>query len=120
MPQCYCININDFDWDNKEFVWQNKYFYVLPVSLMFHTPLSLELKIEQAMREIKKKGYKVDYPIEMFLQDGSFKGSLLVEIKNPREEDPKIRMIEKAQGKTFISRLSLNKVKKDVAKIVKQ
>ena len=118
MSQCYCVNINDFDWDQKEFVWRGKYFYVLPIKMFFHNPSGLDYKINELISQVKMAKYEVEYPVQILLQDGKFKGSLMVEIKNPKEGDSHLRMIEKASGKTYISRLPFSKIKKDVAKII--
>lgn len=118
MAECYCVNIEDTEWDRQEFSWQNKYFYTLPIKMFFNVPVGLDMKTSWLMQRIKSSGYALDYPVKMFLQVGRFKGNLMVETTNPKEEDPNIRMIKQASGTTYISRQPFNKIKKDVAKII--
>jgi len=118
MSQCYCVNINDFDWDGKDFAWPERFFYIVPISLFFHNPLNLPGGINLLMKGVKKKDYQIDYPIQILLQDGRFKGKLMVEVNNPDPDDYHIRTVRGVKGKTFISRRPINKIKKDVSKIL--
>jgi len=73
-------------WDKKEFNWQGKTFYFVPVMNIFHHPIGLGDKLEQLNREIKKAGYKVACR-NVIIEYSSFGGKAMIEIEPPNQFD---------------------------------
>ncbi|MCL4535815.1 MAG: hypothetical protein M1370_11735 [Bacteroidetes bacterium] len=91
MPECGCPDIDDDEWQLKEHNWQGKAFYVVPTMTLLHIPVGMANSIQQMMREVKEKGYRLVEPARILSRDGLFRADVMVEIEPPSQPDPRVK-----------------------------
>ncbi len=105
-PRCFCpeLSVEEFaGLDLKEFDFTGKTFYVTKIPIVSHFPMSPEIKIEQTMKEIEKKGYQTAAPLFIIFEDGLLVGKIMIEIIKPSGKDENIQTVAdlKLIGRTF-------------------
>lgn len=112
-PACKCPTINPADWDKKHLNF-TKSFYKTFSPRLFHMPISYAIDIDRATKAAVKKGYKtVEKPMVLDI-DGTFMGSVLVEVENADKLDKNIVSFENTDVYCKVSTLPLKDVQKDV------
>lgn len=91
MAHCGCPDINEEEWQMKEHNWEGRTFYVVPTLTILHIPVGIAKSIQQMMREIKEKGYRIVEPARILSRDGLFRGDVMVEIEPPSQRDPRVK-----------------------------
>lgn len=105
MAQCLCPDFtaqDEKEWDNKEFLWDSRSFYIFNIPMLFHAPRMISRKINKSIDEITAKGFQVKRPVRIISRDGWFSGQLLVEIASPDEVNPRVFTFRNTR---FISRV---------------
>ena len=87
---CGCPAIASEDWEGKVFNWKDKTFFVEDVSYFFSVPINVEKKVQQAAAKIEAKGYMLEEPLMILMQESSFSGKIYVAILPPEEADPQV------------------------------
>ncbi len=90
MVKCNCPEIRDEEWEMREHHWYGKTFYSKRVFMLFHTPISIEDKIKEAMNDIRIRDYELTEPTMTLIKDALFIGNVMIEVKNPDRTDPNI------------------------------
>ena len=99
LKKCTCPHIKPEDWEGKEFDWENKTFYFLPINCILYKPQGLQDKIRQLRKEIIEKNYEFTDFIPVLCEWAAFKGRLMVQIENPQKYDANIYVFD--MGKIF-------------------
>ena len=99
VKRCSCPFIKNEDWENQEFDWENQTFYFLPINNFFNKPLGLPEKVRQLRKEIIDKNYEFTDFIPVVTDWATFKGRVMVQIKNPQTYDEKIHIYD--MGKIY-------------------
>lgn len=95
---CNCPDINLKDYDFKTHLWRDKTFLSFGLPLLFHIPLGIGRVIEEAINDMKKKGYTFDESKHMLLQkDGLFWGVIMIEVDRPQVDDKELVTIKNAE-----------------------
>jgi hypothetical protein len=93
------MRINPADWEGKEFDWENKTFYFLPLNYLFHKPLGLPDKVRQLKKEVISREYAFTEFHPILCDWAAMKGRVMVQIKNPEKYDENIYTSD--MGKVF-------------------
>ncbi len=118
--KCNCPNIDAADWDSKEFEWENKTFYFLPINCVLNKPLGLEEKVRDLRKEIVAKSYEfTDFP-PVICEWAPFKSRVLTEIKNPQEYDENIYVFDMGTIYTTVYQGSAKEFKRAVNEFTSQ
>lgn len=98
---CACPKIDPKEWDGKEFDWENKTFYFLPINNFLHKPIDLEEKVRLLKKSVTASNYEfVDVRV-ILTEWAAFKGRILTQIKNPEIYDANIHIFD--MGKIYTS-----------------
>jgi len=92
--RCSCPKIEAAEWEGKEFDWENKTFYFLPINHLLFKPINLEEKTRQLKREIVHKAYTFIDARLILCEWAQFKGRLMTQIKNPEIYDANIHIFD--------------------------
>ena len=90
MVECNCPEIDGQAFEGVEEDWSDRAFYVRNTPLVFHIPIRIGRDIQKLISEAKSKGYEWDDTSRFMQKDALFKGQVLLEIRNPQEEDPNV------------------------------
>ena len=99
VKRCNCPRIDPAEWEGKEFDWENKTFYFLPLNYLMYKPLGLPEKIRQLRKYIIDKNYSFSDFIPILCNWAPFKGRVMIQIKNPEKYDENIYTFD--MGKVF-------------------
>lgn len=117
VPACKCPTINPADWDKKKLIF-TKSFYKTFSPRLFHMPISYAIDIDRATKGALKKGYKpVEKPMILDI-DGTFMGSVLVEVENANKLDKDVLSFENAEVYTKVSTKPYKDISKDIEELV--
>ncbi len=87
---CGCPVIVDEEWHRKTFSWEGRTFFRKEVKFFFKTPVGIEERTREAAEEIEKRGYALDDPSIILVEQGSFKGAVLIGIMDPDDKSPDV------------------------------
>ena len=99
IKKCGCPRINPADWEGKEFDWENKTFYFLPINNFLYKPQGLQEKIRQLKKEVVQKNYQFTDFIPLLCDWALFKGRVMAQIKNPEKYDEDLYIFD--MGKVY-------------------
>jgi len=99
--RCACPKIDPKEWDSKEFDWENKTFFFLPIFNILNRPQNLEEKVRQLKKAVTALNYEFIDVRVMLTEWAAFKGRLLTQIKNPEIYDANIHVFD--MGKIYTS-----------------
>lgn len=88
--ECGCPSIVDAQWEGQVFNWKDKTFFVEDVSYFFSVPINVEKKVQHVAEAIEAKGYMLEEPLMILMQETSFSGKIYVAILPPEEPDPHV------------------------------
>ena len=111
---CSCATIEKEEWEGKEFDWENKNYYFLPIHSILNKPIDLEEKSRMLKKEIATKAYEFIDPRVILCEWASFKGRLMTEIKNPQTYDANIHIFDMGKIYTTVFRGSKKNLKQAV------
>jgi len=87
---CGCPLIVDDEWQRTAFSWEGRTFFQKEVKFFFKNPMGIEERTREAAEEIEKRGYALDDPSIILVQQGSFKGAVLIGILDPDDNTPEV------------------------------
>ncbi len=82
--------IVDEEWHRTAFSWEGRTFFQKEVKFFFKNPVGIEESTREAALEIEKRGYALDDPSIILVQQGSFKGAVLIGIHDPDDKTPEV------------------------------
>ena len=94
VKRCSCPIIDPAEWEGKEFEWENKTFYFVPVNMLLYKPRNLEEKVRQLRKEVAEKDYKFTDLKPTLCEWAAFKGRLLSQIWNPQKYDESVYVFD--------------------------
>ena len=87
---CGCPVVTAEQWEGQQFNWKDKTFFQEKVNYLFKAPLNVEGKVQVAAEAIEKRGYMLEEPLMILMQEGTFSGAVLVAILPPDAKDPQV------------------------------
>ncbi len=84
-------------WEDGEFDWDAKFYYAVPVSILFGKVRNLFDAAQQLRAELASKGYEPYEEAKLLLEVEMFKGRLLINVPKPDQYDANIVEIEKSK-----------------------
>ncbi|MBM4371551.1 MAG: hypothetical protein FJ098_07850 [Deltaproteobacteria bacterium] len=88
--QCGCPLIDDGEWHRRAFSWEGRTFFRKEVRFFFKTPMGIEERTREAAEEIERRGYALDEPCVILVEQASFRGAVLIGILDPGEKTPDV------------------------------
>jgi hypothetical protein len=83
---CGCPVIVNEEWHRTAFSWEGRTFFQKEVKFFFKNPVGIEERTREAAEQIEKRGYAMDDPSIILVQQGSFKGAVLIGILDPDDK----------------------------------
>ena len=123
--KCRCPRIDVLEWEEKEFDWENKTFYFLPIKFLpikflLHKPFGLEEKIKQLRNEVAQKGYEFINMNVTLCEWASLSGRLMTQIKNPEKYDANIQVFDMGKVYTTVFKGKSKELKQAVNDFISQ
>ncbi|MFH1532165.1 MAG: hydrolase [Pseudomonadota bacterium] len=107
---CGCPVIVDEEWHRTTFSWEGRTFFQKEVKFFFKNPVGIEERTREAAEEIEKRGYALDDPSIILVQQGSFKGAVLIGILEPDDQTPEVVTFDARPLVSVVSRSKEPKV----------
>jgi hypothetical protein len=83
---CGCPVIVNEEWHRTTFSWEGRTFFQKEVKFFFKNPVGIEERTQEAAAEIENRGYALDDPVVILVQQASFKGAVLIGILDPDDK----------------------------------
>jgi len=88
--ECGCPIIVDEEWEGKTFSWKDRTFFAQPVKFFFRAPIDVEEQVGRAGEAMEKRGYMLEEPLTVLIEEGQFAGRVLIGILPPETPDPHV------------------------------
>ncbi len=91
---CGCPIVQNEEWEGRTFNWEGRTFYTEKVNHFFKVPLNVENKMAEAAEAIEKRGYMLEEPLMVLVQEGTFSGAVYVAILPTDQQDENVVAFE--------------------------
>jgi hypothetical protein len=90
IKECGCPAIVDREWEGKTFNWKDRTFFAQDVRFFFRAPMDIDQKVARAGEMIEQRGYMLEEPLTVLIEESQFRGRVLVGILPPEGTDPHV------------------------------
>lgn len=115
MKKCHCFHIDTKQFEGKSEEWENKCFYFNPINYIMYKPMGLEEKRKELKKEIIDRNYSLIDDKMLLCEWASFKGRVMMNIKNPEKYDENIIIFDQGMVYSYVFRGKASQRKREIA-----